>query len=138
MTRNVRTSAIVGLALVLPFTILELVNRLRDFSREFPVPLFLAMWLLASTFTLIVMSIVRNLRTGYAEPGQVSSASRPGSPSWSLSHGSGSVSLPTKCRAFWEFQTAIRFGVEAEMFKVLQIDHVELFVPRQVRGGALV
>ena len=47
---------------MLPFAILELINR-RNFSWEFPFPLFFVMWLLAAAFVLMMTPIVRNQRS---------------------------------------------------------------------------
>jgi len=60
---NLRSPAIIGLILVFPFMILELVNR-RNFHEGFPIPLFGLMWLLPVAFILILMPIVRNVRSG--------------------------------------------------------------------------
>jgi uncharacterized membrane protein len=60
---NLRSPAIFSLLLVLPFMILELVNR-RNFNAGFPIPLFVFMWLLPMLFILILMPIVRNVRAG--------------------------------------------------------------------------
>ena len=43
--------------------ILELINR-RNFNLEFPFPLFFLMWLLAASFTFIIMPVARELRRG--------------------------------------------------------------------------
>ena len=59
--RNIRTPAILSSALVLPFMILESMNR-RAFYEAFPIPLFAIMWLLPLSFFLILMPIVRNLQ----------------------------------------------------------------------------
>jgi len=55
--------AIISLVLVLPFMILELVNR-RDFHEGFPLVLFGLLWLLPVLFILTVTPIVRNVRAG--------------------------------------------------------------------------
>jgi hypothetical protein len=60
---NLILPAIISFALVLPFMILELVNR-REFHESFPIQLFVIMWLLPVAFILILMPIVRNVRTG--------------------------------------------------------------------------
>ena len=60
---DIRSSASIGLTLVVPFMILEWVNR-RNLIGDFPVPLFGMMWLLPTTFFVIMMPITRNLRTG--------------------------------------------------------------------------
>lgn len=58
---NLRSPALISLLLVLPFMILELVNR-RNFNEGFPIVLFVIMWLLPVLFLLTGMPIVRNLR----------------------------------------------------------------------------
>jgi hypothetical protein len=58
---NLRLPAIISSALVLPFMILELVNR-RSFHEDFPIVLFGLMWLLSVAFILILRPIVRNIR----------------------------------------------------------------------------
>jgi len=63
MLRNLRTPAIVSSVLVLPFVILELVNR-RGFHEGFPLALFSLMWLLPLSFILIMMPVVRPLLAG--------------------------------------------------------------------------
>jgi hypothetical protein len=54
------SSAIVGAAVVLPFVLLELAHRGGD--GDFPIPLFGLMWLLSTTVTLILTSLVRSVR----------------------------------------------------------------------------
>ena len=58
---NLRWPASISFTLVLPFMILELVNR-RSFNEGFPVTLFGILWLLPTIFILTLMSIVRNLQ----------------------------------------------------------------------------
>ena len=60
---NLRLPAIISSILVLPFMILELVNR-RSFDEGFPIVLFGLLWLLPVAFILILMPIVRNVRAG--------------------------------------------------------------------------
>ena len=60
MLRNLRAPAIISSVLVLPFVVLELVNR-RSFHEGFPLPLFGLMWLLPLSFILILMPIMRTL-----------------------------------------------------------------------------
>ncbi|HEX5809719.1 MAG TPA: hypothetical protein VFY25_13715 [Anaerolineales bacterium] len=60
---NVRTPAVMSLLLVLPFMILELVNR-RQYSEGFPVALFGVMWLLPVVFLWILIPILRKVRAG--------------------------------------------------------------------------
>ena len=57
--RKLRTPAIISSILVLPFTILELMNR-RNFQECFPIALFVFMWLLSLSFILVLTPIVRN------------------------------------------------------------------------------
>jgi len=58
-----RQSAIGSAVLVLPLLALEAVNR-GLFTANFPVPLFALLWLLPVVIALIVMPMVRQLRTG--------------------------------------------------------------------------
>ena len=60
---NLRLPAIISSLLVLPFMILEWVNR-RSFHEGFPIPLFGLLWLLPVGFILIQMPIVRNVWAG--------------------------------------------------------------------------
>jgi hypothetical protein len=60
---NLRSPAILSVLLVVPFMILEVVNR-RNFNEGFPVPLFVILWLLPMLFILIVTPIVRNIQAG--------------------------------------------------------------------------
>jgi len=52
---------VVSSALVLPFILLELVNR-QAFHEPFPVPHFAILWLVPVSFTLILTPVVRMLR----------------------------------------------------------------------------
>lgn len=61
-TGSLKTAAIGSLVLVLPFVILELVNG-RDFPYNFPIPLFGFMWLLALSFIVILLPILRSQQT---------------------------------------------------------------------------
>lgn len=56
-------AALVGLLLVLPLIILELVNR-RNFNEGFPVPLFGFLWLLPAAFVVVLVPLVRAARAG--------------------------------------------------------------------------
>ena len=56
-------SALLGLLLVSPFAIMEVVNR-RDFGEVFPFQLFLGLWLLPSLFVFVLMPIVQDMRSG--------------------------------------------------------------------------
>lgn len=55
--------ALLGFISVLPFVLMELVNR-RDLQEAFPIPLFSIMWLLAAVFFYILISIARNAKAG--------------------------------------------------------------------------
>lgn len=59
--RNIRVSALISAALVLPFVILELVNRQ---DQGFPVTLFGFLWLLPLAFILLLLPIVRRRPAG--------------------------------------------------------------------------
>ena len=59
--RHLRFSAIIGAALVLPFVLLELSHR--GGNGDFPLALFALMWLLSTTVTVILTSLVRSVRT---------------------------------------------------------------------------
>ena len=56
------SSAFISFLLILPFIIIEVVNR-RSFNEEFPVMLFLVMWLNLFAFSLILLPIVQGRRT---------------------------------------------------------------------------
>jgi hypothetical protein len=60
---NPRSAAIISFILVLPFMILELVNR-RSFHEGFPIVLFGLLLLLPMIFIVILVPIVRNVRAG--------------------------------------------------------------------------
>jgi len=60
---NLRSPALISFLLVLPFMVMELINR-RSFNEGFPIPLFAVMWLLPMLFILTGMPIVRNLLAG--------------------------------------------------------------------------
>lgn len=60
---NLRSPALISLLLVVPFMIMEIVNR-RGFNEGFPIPLFVIMWLLPILFMIILMPIVRTIRAG--------------------------------------------------------------------------
>jgi hypothetical protein len=62
-----RLPAIIGFLTMLPFMILELLNRVNrwNFNEDFPrIILFVMLWLLATLFSLTVTPIVRNVRAG--------------------------------------------------------------------------
>ena len=59
IVESLKTPAIISSVIVLPFMIMELVNR-RDIYTGFPVVLFVVMWILASAFISILMPILRS------------------------------------------------------------------------------
>ena len=63
MLTNLRLPAIISFFLMLPFLILELVNR-RNFNEGFPVPLFGFLWVLPILFILTLTPIVQTIRAG--------------------------------------------------------------------------
>jgi hypothetical protein len=56
-------SALISLLLILPFIIMEVVNR-RNFNEDFPTFLFFVMWLNLFAVSLILLPIVRGRQTG--------------------------------------------------------------------------
>lgn len=60
---KLKAPAIISALHVLPFMIMELVNR-RNLPEGFPIPLFVFMWLLGLTFVALLMPILRGLATG--------------------------------------------------------------------------
>lgn len=65
MFTNLRSPALISFMLILPFMVMELVNR-QEFKDGFPVVLFGVMWLLPLIFILLLMPVVRNVRAGNA------------------------------------------------------------------------
>ena len=63
MLKKLESPSLISFILVLPFIILEWVNR-RDFHEGFPVVLFGLMWLIPVVFMLILMPVIRNARAG--------------------------------------------------------------------------
>jgi len=60
-----RSSALISFLIVLPFMVMELVNRqsfLVSGKESFPIALFVMLWLGAMVFILILMPIVQNIR----------------------------------------------------------------------------
>jgi hypothetical protein len=57
------SSALISVLLILPFMIMEVVNR-RNFNEDFPIMLFFVMWLNLFAISLILLPIVRGRRTG--------------------------------------------------------------------------
>lgn len=66
-------SAVTGLILTIPFIILELVNR-RNENYDFPLVIYLVLWLLASVFVLQANSLYGSIKNktiltgGYRKP----------------------------------------------------------------------
>lgn len=61
--RTFGSSALISLLLILPFVVMEVVNR-RNFSEDFPITLFFVLWLNLFAIGLILLPIVRSSRTG--------------------------------------------------------------------------
>jgi len=69
--KSLGSSALISLLLILPFMIMEVVNR-RTLNEEFPFVLFFVMWLNLFALILILLPILRGRRTGnhdMADPG---------------------------------------------------------------------
>jgi hypothetical protein len=60
---NLKLPVLISSMLVIPFMIMEVVNR-RNFNEGFPIPLFIFMWVLPILFVVTLMPIVRNVRAG--------------------------------------------------------------------------
>jgi hypothetical protein len=60
---NLGSPAFISLLLILPFIIMEIVNR-RNFNEDFPFMLFFVLWLNLFAISLILLPIVRGRRTG--------------------------------------------------------------------------
>ena len=60
--RTLGSSAVISFLLILPFMIMEVVNR-RNFNEDFPIFLFFVMWLNLFAFSLILLPIVQGRRT---------------------------------------------------------------------------
>ena len=61
LSRNITASALISATLVLPFMVLELVNRQ---GQEFPITLFGFLWLLPLAFILLLLPIMRRRPAG--------------------------------------------------------------------------
>jgi len=61
--KTLGSPVLVSLLLIVPFMILEVVNR-RDFNEDFPFMLFFVLWLNLFAISLILLPIVRARRTG--------------------------------------------------------------------------
>lgn len=60
--RTFGSSTVISFLLILPFMIMEVINR-RNFNEEFPFLLFFAMWLNLFAISLILLPIMRGKRT---------------------------------------------------------------------------
>ena len=60
---NLKSPALVSLLLIFPFIVMEVVNR-RNFNEDFPFVLFFGLWLNLFAISLILLPIVRAMRTG--------------------------------------------------------------------------
>jgi hypothetical protein len=61
---NIRSAALIGLLMVLPFMLLEAITTSGFARAGFPFGLFIFMWLSAAVFALILLPIVRTIRAG--------------------------------------------------------------------------
>ena len=61
--KTLGSSALISFLLILPFMIMEVVNR-RNFNEDFPFMLFFVLWLNLFAISLILLPIVRGRRTG--------------------------------------------------------------------------
>jgi len=60
---NLKAPTLISLLLILPFMIMEVVNR-RNLNKDFPIMLFFVLWLNLFAISLILLPIVRGRRTG--------------------------------------------------------------------------
>jgi hypothetical protein len=60
---KLKSPVLISLLLVIPFMLLEWVNR-RSFNEDFPYSLFGFLWLLSLLFLITMMPILRNVRAG--------------------------------------------------------------------------
>ena len=68
--KNIKLPAIIGLLLILPFMILEYINR-RPFHEGYPTSLFVILWILGTAVALSLLQIWRDLapaRTSCSDP----------------------------------------------------------------------
>jgi hypothetical protein len=61
--KTIGSSTLISVLLILPFMIMEVVNR-RNFNEDFPIMLFFVMWLNLFAFSLILLPIILGRRTG--------------------------------------------------------------------------
>ncbi len=57
--KTLGSSALISFLLILPFMIMEVVNR-RNYNEDFPITVFLALWMNLSAISLILLPIVRS------------------------------------------------------------------------------
>ena len=60
---DLRLPFLVSFLLVIPLMAMEYINR-RGFGEEFPVALFVTLWMLPLLFMLLLMPLVKNIRSG--------------------------------------------------------------------------
>ncbi len=60
---KIKLPAIISFMLVIPFLTLELLNR-RGYNEDFPIVLFGILWILPIAFILLLIPIIRNVRSG--------------------------------------------------------------------------
>lgn len=60
---SIKSPALISFLLLIPFLILEIVNR-RNLDEGFPIPLFVILWLLPTVFIATLMPMVRTIRAG--------------------------------------------------------------------------
>ena len=63
MFLTLRSPALISLLIIIPFMVMEVVNR-REFNEGFPIPLFVMMWVLPLIFILIATPIIQNIHAG--------------------------------------------------------------------------
>ncbi|MEO5888463.1 MAG: hypothetical protein ABIQ77_12460, partial [Anaerolineales bacterium] len=61
--KTIGSPALISFLLILPFTVMEVVNR-RNFNEDFPIMLFFGIWFILFAISLILLPIVRARRTG--------------------------------------------------------------------------
>jgi hypothetical protein len=61
--KNIKLAALISLVLILPFMIMEVVNR-RNFDEDFPLALFFGIWFILLAMNLILMPIVQGRWVG--------------------------------------------------------------------------
>jgi hypothetical protein len=61
--KTIGLAALIGVLFILPFMIMEIVNR-RAYDEDFPFMLFFAMWLNVFAISLILLPVVRDWRAG--------------------------------------------------------------------------